>query len=299
MTIDTFVNIPGNLRDACNAAVPGTLRHVDELMTERRSDVSLRNLGFYTPDGELYFMDGNKPTLAMTREADNLVLRHIDDAFAQLTSGGNYHPSVTEATSAIKASATEIFDLNELKLKRYDDEFSAMAVSTTKYDQLSPEQRRLAERVYGKGDDFVLNMAMLKQAGIDTTRVYVLNLEYVKEHAKGSSIGRASWLNDFEDNSSFNAIVRSVNSGSRVRGVRRGVIAEGARNVNEDHISAQKTDPRQFSCDALKNAVPSAPVAPSEIRTPTLAETLAVSRQYVPDVAWNAFEVDLKNLYKP
>nr|AQS33903.1 hypothetical protein [uncultured archaeon] len=285
MTLDTIVNISGNLKDAYKAAVAGTLRHVDELMNERRTTPTtperdnLRNLWFYTGDGELYFVDGKTPKLAMTREADNLVLRHIDDAFTQLTSSGNYRPDRAEADAAIKASTTEIFDLTELKLQKRDTEYSRMEVSTTKYDQLNTEQRRLAERVYGKGDDFVANMAMLKVAGIQATNIYVLNPEYVKANAKDSPVARASWLIDFGCSSGFSACGRGISSGGRVRGVRGEVVREA---------------------DAPENgAVPSAPVVPSEIRTPTLAETLAVSRPYVPDVAWKAFEVDIGKLYKP
>ncbi len=283
MTIDNLVNILGNLQTAHNASVPGTLRHVDQLMTERQTNFSLRSLGFYTPDGNLYFMDGEIPKLAMTREADNLVLRHLNDevnsSYNQLTETGNFFPDPREAEQAIKASATEVFDLTQLQLKKHDAEFSYLAISTTQYDELNPEQRRLAERVYGKGDDFVANMTMLKEAHIDNTKIFVLNPDYVQEHAKGSPIGRASWLNIFSNDSVFIANDRDVYINVRVRGVRREVVAEGGA--------------------AKIEAVPSAPVAPSEIRTPTLAETLAVSRQYVPDVAWKAFEVDMGNLYKP
>ncbi len=277
-TLDTLVNIPGNLKTVYTAAVPGTLRHVDELMTERRTNPSLRSLWFYTADAELYFMDNGRPKLAMTREADNLVLRHIDDAFAQLTSTGNYVPPQTEAEEAITASTTEVFDLSELKLEKHDDEFSFMEVSTAKYDKLNSEQRRLAERVYGKGDDFVLNMKMLEQAGIDTTRVYVLNPDYVKEHAKDSLVGRASWLYNFYVNSYFGADVRSIYSNSRVRGVRREVTAEG---------------------DAPKNTVPPVPLAPQEIKSATFDEVRAYSTRYVSDDARGEFELGLRNLYKP
>ncbi len=214
-------NIPGNLKDACKLSVPGKNRHVDEIMTERRTNEELRKLWFYTADGELYFMDGGKPKLAMTREPDNLVLRHIDDAFTQLTSGGNYVPHPAEAERAIKASTTEVFDLTKLNPKKYDNEFSFIEVSTTNYNSLNPEQRRLAERVYGKGNDFVLNMAMLKQSGINTTRVYVLDPEYVKEHANRGPIGRGSWLNNFYSDSSFIANDRNINNRGRLRGVRR------------------------------------------------------------------------------
>ncbi len=278
MTIDTLVTIPGNLRDAYKLAVPGTLRHVDELITERRTNKELRNLWFYTADGELYFMDNDKPKLAMTREADNLVLRHIDDAFTQLTSRGNYHPALAEATSAIKASTTEVFDLTALNLKTYNDEFSFIEVPTTKYEyvRLGSKQRRLAERVFGKGDDFILNMKMLKQAGIDTTSVYVLNPNYVKEHAKSSPIGRASWLSNFGSNSSFSADDRNFDNRGRLRGVRREIVLPAG--------------------NAPKNTVPS---APQEVKLATFHEVRAYSASYVPDALREKFELGLRNLYKP
>ena len=261
MNLDTIVNIPGDLRTAYTQAVPGTLRHVDELMNERRTKPTtlqgdnLRNQSFYTADGELYFVDGETPKLAMTREAENLVLRHIDDAVAQLTAGGNYRPDPAEAATVIKAKDTEIFDLTKLSFKKHDAEFSYLEVSTTRYDKLNPEQRRLAQRVYGKGEDFVANMAMLRDAGIGTTNVHVLTPEYVKEHANRSPIGRASWLSSFSSSSGFLANDRSIYNGGCLRGVRREVVVV----------------PQIPAGNAPENAVPS---APSEITPARCYETL-------------------------
>ena len=275
MTIDNIVNISGNLKDAYKQVQPGTLRHVDELMNERRTNAELRTQWFYTGDGVFYFMNEKTPQLAMTREADNLVLRHIDDAFTQLTSTGNYCPDRAEADAAIKAPATEVFNLTQLKLTKENDEFSSMEISTTKYNKLNPEQRRLAERVYGQGDDFVANMAMLKEAKIDVTRVWVLNPSYVREHAKDSPLARASWLNYFNNSSDFDAIDRNINYYIRVRGVRREVVVPVG--------------------DAPKNQVPG---APSEVKLATFDEVRSYSARFVPDVAREQFEAGLRNLYK-
>ncbi len=224
-TIDTLVNIPGDLRTAYHAAVPGTLRHVDQLMNERRTNpkpkegVDLREMWFYTPDGALYFMDGKTKTLAMTRESENLVLRHLDDdASSALTRGRNYYPDLTEAVRAIKAPMTEVFDLDELGLRELGEEFSVMEFSTTKHNTLHREQRRFAERVYGRGRNFVWNMKMLAQRGTDKVRVYVLNPEYVQEHATAGVIARASRLGYFDDSSSFYAGGRCIVDYLRVRG---------------------------------------------------------------------------------
>ena len=195
-------NIVGNLLDAYRLTVPGTMLHSDQLMNARRlSPITpqredLQQLAFYTADGAIYFLDGKTPKLALTREADNLVLRHIDDAinsyYQQLTQTKNYRPDPAEADISIKSATTEIFDLTQLKLKKHDDEFSYMAISTTKYDKLNPEQRRLAERIYGQGTDFIDNMAMLATAQIAETKIYVLNPGYVKTEARSGYVGRAS-----------------------------------------------------------------------------------------------------------
>ncbi len=282
MTLDTFVNISGNLRDAYKSAVPGTLRHVDQLMNERRTnpltlDGDLRTQWFYTADGEIYSMDGKTPTLAITREANNLVLRHIDDAFTQLTTTGNYRPDVQEVQAAIHSADTLVVDLTTLKLQGKEDEYRYMPVSTSKYDRLTSEQRALAERVYGQGADFVANMQMLKDAKIDETRIFVLSPDYVREHAGRVPLARASWLLNFYGNDSgFLADVRYVNDDFRVRGVRRESVAAG---------------------DAPEKS--EVPVAPSDVKLATFDDVRAYATRFVPEVAREQFELGLRNLYKP
>src|SRR3989344_8260055 len=114
MSLET---ITGNLRDAYKQLQPGTMLHVDQLMNERRTNTDLRNQGFYTADGEVYYLDGaGNPTLAMTREAHNPVLQHIDDAFDQLTKNQNYRPSQEEVQQALAAPETSLITLSRLRL---------------------------------------------------------------------------------------------------------------------------------------------------------------------------------------
>ena len=177
--------IAGDLRTYAKLQ-PGTMLHVDELMKERRSNPELCDQSFYTADGELYFLQGKKktPTLAITREKDNLVLRHLDDAFTQLTTTGNYRPNVQEVQQSIDAPETVLIDLTKLRLQGNDAEWRYLGISTTEYDKLRPEERTLAERVYGQGDEFGASLAMLHEAGIKETRVYVLNPVYVQKEAE-------------------------------------------------------------------------------------------------------------------
>ena len=202
---------------------PSTMLHVDELMKERRTNRELRDQTFYTADGELYFLQGRTPTLAITREKDNLLLRHLDDAFTQLKIAKNYRHDVQEAQQSIGAPETVLIDLTKLRLQGDDAEWRYLGILTTQYDKLQPEEQKLAERVYGQGDEFGLSMAMLKEAGISETKIYVLDPAYVREEAAQGPLGRASWLSNFTVDSDFNASVRFVYYSYRLRGVRLGV----------------------------------------------------------------------------
>ncbi len=217
----TLETIMGNLR-AYARLQPCTMLHVDQLMHERRTNPELCNQAFYTADGELYFLQGGTPTLAITREKDNLVLRHLDDAFTQLTTANNYRPDVQEAQQSIKAKETVVIDLTKLRLQGNEVEWQYLGISTTEYDKLNPEERKLAERMYGQGDEFGASMALLKEARIQETRIYVLNPAYVQKEAAQGPLGRASLLFKFSDISNFVADDRNVGSSNRLRGVRLG-----------------------------------------------------------------------------
>ena len=226
MTSPNLENIAGNLRDAYNRAVPGTVLHVDELMNERRTNDALRSQWFYTADGIIYRMnDHGTPELGITREPENLVLRHLNDetnsSYDQLVRNYDYRADSAEVQQAMAAESTVIIDLTKLRLQGNDSDYHYVAVSTTEYNNLSTEERKLAERVYGQGNDFTANMNMLKDAGINKTRIFVLNPDYVRKGAAQGPLGRASWLSIFDNYSDFYAYDRVIISGDRVRGVRK------------------------------------------------------------------------------
>ena len=232
MTTSKLENMLGDLRDAYRQAEPGTVLHVDQLMNERRlhpitkQGEDLRRLLFYTADGIIYRLNEKGiPELVITREPENLVLRHLNDqtnnSFDQLLWNYNYSADPAEVQQAMSAESTVIIDLTKLRLRGRELEYNLVEVSTTKYDKLNSEKRKLAERVYGQGADFTANMKMLKDAGISETRIFVLNPEYVRREAVQDPLGRASWVLSFDHDSYFNADVRCINYDSGVRGVRK------------------------------------------------------------------------------
>ena len=237
MTQRQLESIRGDLR-AYQQLKPGSMRHVDELMNERRTHPDkqvrqkLRNFWFYTADGELYRAKGKKrtPQWAITRLPHNLVLNHLDDAFSKLTGTGcNYYPDSQEAERAFRAKDTEVFDLTRLRLKKENDDYCFLPIDTQNYEKnLNAEEKRAAQRVFGKGKNFALNMKMLKDAKINEARIYVLSPQYVQEQAKESPLGRASRLDNFSYNSVFDADGRDVGNRYRIRGVRREEVARSA-----------------------------------------------------------------------
>ncbi len=272
-------NLDGNLRDAYKQAVPGTVLCVDQLMKERITNPELRDLWFYTADGEVYSMDNGTPTLRITRETVNPVLKNIDAASEQLVNHRNYLVPSAEFAAVKSASDTVVIDLTKLRLQGKENEWCYLAVNTsTTITDYNPEEQKLLGRVFGASSDYALIMEMLRQSlqRIQETKIFVLNPDYVKTEAKNEPVGRASWLVNFLNGCSyFDADNRGINSLSRVRGVRREVIAEG---------------------DASKNKVPSAPL---EIKLATFDEVKEYSAGFVPDVVLKQFEAGLRKLYKP
>src|SRR3989338_281439 len=247
--------------------------HSFEIMNERRNNRDLRELSFYTADGLIYFLDGSKgytPKLAITKQPHNLVLRNLEEAFDQLTRHENYYPDTEQASEAIRAGETEVFDLTKLKLHKYNSETSYLTIPT--FGGLDNEGLRIAQRVYGHGTDFLKNMKMLKDAGIEETRIYVTSPDYVQKHATKGQFARASWLNNFDYESQFSAFGRYVNYDDRVRGVRK--------KTDNDQFSAQKSD---NSSDFLRRG------ASAEYRFPTRDEILVSLQPHIPLPLWAGF----------
>ena len=225
MTLET---VTGTLAEAYKLLQPGSILHADELMKERRLhpitlDGDLRHQCFYTADGLLYFMDGQAPKLAITRGSSNPLFQDstIDEYCRQLLQNNNYRPTPKETSRALRAENTVVIDLTKLRLEEFDEECSYLTIDTRKYKKLKPEEQKLAERVYGKGQDFGLTMEMLAKADIRETEVCVLNSDYVRTHAQESALGRASWMHDFNLYSRFDASGHGVDGHGVLRGVRR------------------------------------------------------------------------------
>ena len=271
MTLET---IPGNLL-MYKQLESGTFQHVDQLTTERRTNIELRNEWFYTADGNVYTIQKGKSLWAITREPQNLVLQNIDEAYRQLTSQGNYFPDATVAQTSLDHTDTVVVDLKCLKLMKSDDQYGRFVIDPKEVKKLNSEQRKVAQRMYGPDEEnFRLNMDMFARAR-KTPRVSVLLPEYVQSTLRNNGtkfLGRTSWLNDFDDNSDLGADERNVDNDLRLRGVR---------------------------CEdvALNNEVPSAPQETETVRSPTMEEILTTSQPFIPELGWERFQAEIGKLY--
>lgn len=182
MTNEELETISGNLYSAYEQCVSGTALCVDQLMRERRTDPKLRALWFYTPDAQVYSMDNGTPTLRITRENNNPVLR---DRCIDI-----YHPVTSIDFEVIKtASDTVTIDLTQLRLQDQDEDWSYLVVDTSKsITEYNAEEQKLLRRVFGPtDDDYNKNLEMWETAHNENPyyspfpKIYLLNPNSVKD----------------------------------------------------------------------------------------------------------------------
>ena len=257
MALEGIVNQRGNLFDSFQELDPATIQHSDEIMKDRQDDEDLRGKWFYTADHALYRVEDDETVLYLGRGETNPIFKNIKEATKQLINEGNYIPEKEDIEAVVNAESTLRVKISDLDLKG-DGEYGYFEIDTKDYDKLNDSQRALAERAYGEGKDFGESMKMLKKAGISTTRIYVLNSDYVKDNAKeGSVLSRACWLSGFTNLSGFDADVRDVVNDIWLRGVPR--IAEGdAKNLGPseimDYLSQNPVKDEKFAAGLLKAA---------------------------------------------
>ncbi|MGV8151287.1 MAG: hypothetical protein ACP5NV_06180 [Candidatus Woesearchaeota archaeon] len=232
MTLDSKIKstTQGKLLDIAKTVDLNTVQHSWEIQKDRYNDIkinkenaTLKNQWFWTADFPLYTMEKGQAVLYMADRKHNLVFQNLETAVEQLKTDNNYFPKDSDIGSVIDAKTTLKTKLSDLKLERLDSEWSYFEIKTNDYSNLNKSQRALAERVHGKGTAFARTMKMLNKNKIETTRIYVLNPEYVKNtlgQTGKKSLARVSALIIFNNNSNFDASNRNVDSDSRrLRGV--------------------------------------------------------------------------------
>ena len=211
---------------------PASFQTSAELTTERRTNDEWGELAetcFYTANFTVCTLENGEEVLYFGGREANPILRNIDEACRQLIENGNYRINNTEKEAieeAVNRGLVLRLKMAELGLKELtdgfiNDKYNYFEIETENYDALNLFQRAFAEAVYDKGEDFIENMKMFREAGIPKTRIYVPNPKYVRKEAKNSAFALASWLDHFDYNFDFHAYLRSVHEREYLRGVRR------------------------------------------------------------------------------
>lgn len=213
MSIDRIVNEQGKLADTFAKLDPLTIQHSSEICIDRIDDTSLRDKWFWTAEGAVYTIEDGEVILYLTDRESNPILKNIKEATDQLIQNHNYIPKQEDLEAAINSANTLRIKLSDLKLKRENNEYSYFEINAKKYNELNEVQRAFAERVFGEEDKFKEYMKILNDEGKETTRIYVLNPDYVKDKIKenkAEALARACRLIGFGGNSDFDANGRCV-----------------------------------------------------------------------------------------
>ncbi len=187
-----------------------SLCHADQLMDQRRNKPDLCDQRIYAADGMIYFVENRIPKLAITRRENNPILLNIERAIEELAGRGSYRPSPRDVNLALSEKDTLFIDLTEVnlcpKLERTGTGiYGYISIPTNRYhDQLdNQELQKLVQRFYGRGRALVRNMKMLSEGGIEQTRIFLPNLDYIREHAADRPFALLAWLNSFRFSSNI------------------------------------------------------------------------------------------------
>ena len=183
-----LIDVPGPFLKALSQLDATTLRYTYQLTRERRYKQELKDRYYWTADGAMYCVekDGRDEEifLYLTSRRNNPILKHPLEAVEQILEDGFYRVNETDAKSAKKAHSTLRVRLSDLKLEKHDDKFSYFKIDTANYDSLNEQQRLVAERFYGTENSFRKAMRMLRNNGITSSHIGILNSDYVREKAK-------------------------------------------------------------------------------------------------------------------
>jgi len=248
--LEALVTISGPFLRTFRSLIPDTLQHADEIMYQRRAgaDKKLRDEYFWVADSALYTTEGKKSGreafLRLGRGDTNPIFTNLEEAIHQLRRcksdpystvfwDEQYIPNAKNLQSVMEAEGTLKARLLDLDLKVWEitpksrfsfgaplEKIAYFEIETANYDVLNPTQRLVAERIYGQGDDFKENMAMLHENGVTKTQMYFLNPEFVVKKVKeGQAFAQACCLTGFGNKSLFSAYGSYSNDYNSVRGV--------------------------------------------------------------------------------
>ncbi len=239
-----------------------SLSLISQIQTDRLEDAKSRELCFYCGDGVTYGLRGQEVFLYLTDFANNPLTEDPEKASQELIRTHNFFVDISTASDLeAKASASNVvaFNLSELPIQKENDELGYVEVSTSKLAegkdafraQYGDKVAALFDRVHG---DAIYGLngigdILRKKEGTRTTRIFMLNQEYVQKvlesREEGTMIARAAILVGFDSMLDFRSDARFVIWNVDFNGYARGVLKQVAEG------DEQKIMPYE---DALREA---------------------------------------------
>jgi len=223
-TIDSYINPSGRFLDTVEQIDPDTMQHSRDILKDKKTDASLRNITFRTADFPLYMVENDDVVLYMADRENNLILKNLDKAVSDIRKYDNYFPKDSDIGAVINSESTLRVKLSDLNLKYHNAEWSYMEIDVNDPSKLNATERKLAEKVLGYKNDFQKTLDMFKVPEMTTIKFYVLNKDYVKKTLKNNnakSISGESFLQRFDDGSGYIAGDGNLEYSRAVRGMPR------------------------------------------------------------------------------
>jgi hypothetical protein len=189
----------GPLKDTVLTFDPSTIQQAREIVSRLRNTDRIPADAVWTGDFAIYTIEADAPILYLAPTQYNMILRRPSKATRDLLSDGNYRPTRNEVREITQAATNGLLarvNLSKLALKPGLRDSSYLEFETGRVDNLTPDERAIAETVYGRGEDFLETMHFLHSANLTTTRIYTLSPDYLQATLQGRlAIGRACWIN--------------------------------------------------------------------------------------------------------
>ncbi|MFA6461443.1 MAG: hypothetical protein WCV90_04185 [Candidatus Woesearchaeota archaeon] len=186
--------IVGGLEEVDRQGALNRVLCADRLMKEQREGTFIDTT--HTGDGEIYFMDGDTPKLALTRTHVNPILwnpREASKSFSQLE---GYRLSHKDFNIAMSDSETLVIDITKIRyVERYGYEIAHFIIGFQEtLAHYIFEEEKLLRRILGPTEqDFKENGQMLSLVVSETTLCFYTP-EYVKEHTKKGPFAHVGYL---------------------------------------------------------------------------------------------------------
>ncbi|MCK5611381.1 hypothetical protein KAR91_56445 [Candidatus Pacearchaeota archaeon] len=245
MAIDDLATMPFPLSKASEQIDLKSIQHAQEIVAERKRNIALCSGNYLTADFSIYLLEEKDVTIRIGNGGIcSMFNGDSEKAVSQFQKGKNCIAAKQKIQDVLLFENTTSIRLSELELKDTEDERSCFDIIPSNCYDLNRSQRKLAEIIYGSGDNFKKSMESLDESGVNRTSIYVLNPNYARNNLDDQSgILRLCVLYGYGTGSSFDAAKGDIKD-ERILLRGRRFVGEKDRQKISDFYKLLKSNPR-------------------------------------------------------